>query len=230
MHDKELFGKIRAAVAEGDAEQARALARQALESGLDPLRVLEEGYTRALQEVGARWETGEVYLPEMILAAEAMKSAMRILQPKIRELHPGSRAERRCVLGTVRGDIHDIGKSIVGSLLEASGFEIIDLGTNVDPVRFVSALRDSHAGFMGLSALLTTTMPEMKTIIDACSQAGLRSQVRIAVGGAPVTQQFADEIGADGYAEDGLGAMRLFQRLAGEKPAMQERASTGGEA
>jgi len=227
MHDKELFGKIRDAILEGDAEQARALAGRALESGLDPLRILEEGYTSALHEVGARWETGEVYLPEMILAAEAMKAAMGVLQPKLRELDRGPRATRRCVLGTVRGDIHDIGKSIVGSLLEASGFQILDLGTDVDPARFVSSIRETNAGFLGLSALLTTTMPEMKTIIDSLNQAGLRSQVRIAVGGAPVTQQFADEIGADGYAEDGLGAMRLFQRLAGEQCATRERAAAG---
>ena len=214
MDDRELFEKIRASVHEGDAERARALAERALAAGFDPLRVIEEGYTRALQAVGARWETGELYLPEMILAAEAMKAALRVLQPVLKERRGGVDSCRRCVLGTVAGDIHDVGKSIVGALLEASGFEIVDLGTDVQPARFVSAVAETGAGFLGLSALLTTTMPQMKRVLDALAGAGLREKVRVAVGGAPVTQQFAAEIGADGYAEDGLGAMRLFQKLA----------------
>jgi methanogenic corrinoid protein MtbC1 len=140
-----------------------------------------------------------------------MKAAMAILQPRLKERQGASHADWRCVLGTVKGDIHDIGKSIVGALLEASGFKVVDLGTDVDPQRFVAAIRDEKAGFLGMSALLTTTMPQMKRVIEAVAHAGLRSQVRIAVGGAPVTREFAAEIGADGYAEDGLGAMRLFQ-------------------
>jgi len=227
MSDRELFEEIHAAVAEGEVERARALAERALRSGLDPLRVLEDGYNRALQEVGARWEAGEVFLPEMILAAEAMKAALAVLQPELRRLGKGGAGARPCVLGTVRGDIHDIGKSIVGSLLQASGFQILDLGTDVDPARFVSAVRETNAGFVGLSALLTTTMLGMRTVIDALKEAGLRSQVWIAVGGAPLTPQFADEIGADGYAEDGLAALRLFQRFAAERQAKGEDAAAG---
>jgi corrinoid protein of di/trimethylamine methyltransferase len=214
MSQTPLFEKIHAAITDGDSDQARELARQSLAAGLDPLAVLEKGYTRALQSVGSRWEAGELFLPEMILAAEAMKAAMEILQPKIRERQGGAEKDWRCVLGTVKGDIHDIGKSIVGALLEASGFRVVDLGTDVDPERFVAAVRDQQAGFVGLSALLTTTMPQMKRVIEALAHAGLRSQVRIAVGGAPVTREFAREIGADGYAEDGLGAMRLFRSFA----------------
>jgi methanogenic corrinoid protein MtbC1 len=123
----------------------------------------------------------------------------------------------------VRGDIHDIGKSIVAALLEASGFEITDLGTDVDPARFVGAIRETGAGYLGLSALLTTTMPEMKAVLDALRDAGLRERVRVAIGGAPLTQDYADEIGADGYAQDGLGAMRLFQALAGRPSPTQAR-------
>jgi corrinoid protein of di/trimethylamine methyltransferase len=224
MSDEELFEEIRASIGEGDADRARALAGQALEAGLDPLSVLETGFTRALQALGARWEAGDLYLPEMILAAEAMKAAMGVLQPRMRDGEHGSGGQRRCVLGTVKGDIHDIGKSIVGALLEASGFQILDLGTDVEPARFVGAIAETGAGFLGLSALLTTTMPEMKVVLDALEEAGLRAQVKVAVGGAPVTQHFADEIGADGYAEDGLGAMRLFQRLAAGPPASAARA------
>lgn len=219
MSDKDLFERIRLCVEEGDAEEARRLAAGGLAAGVDPVRLLEDGFTRALQGVGARWETGEIYLPEMILSAEAMKAAMAVLKPRLTEVQGSACPSLRCVMGTVRGDIHDIGKSIVGALLEASGFAILDLGTDVEPSRFVRAIRETGAGFLGLSALLTTTMPEMKEVLGALEEAGLRERVRVAIGGAPVTRQFADEIGADGYAEDGLGAMRLFQRLAADSPA-----------
>jgi methylmalonyl-CoA mutase cobalamin-binding domain/chain len=157
----------------------------------------------------------------MILAAEAMKAALQVLQPEVLRRGGTAGAPRRCVLGTVRGDIHDIGKSIVGSMLEAVGFRVVDLGTDVPADRFVAAVRDEQAGFLGLSALLTTTMPEMRTVVDALAAAGLRSDVRVVIGGAPVTQEYAREIGADGFARDGLTAMRVFQALAapgGEAP------------
>jgi corrinoid protein of di/trimethylamine methyltransferase len=213
-----------ACVEEGDADRARSLAARALRAGLDPLRVLEEGYTRALQGVGERWEAGDLFLPEMILAAEAMKAAMAVLQPKLREREGFAERSRRCVLGTVRGDSHDIGKHIVAALLEASGFEITDLGTDVEPARFVRALRETGAEYLGLSALLTTTMPEMKAVLDALREAGLRERVRVAIGGAPATQRYADEIGADGRrhadagSRGGAGALHRDRDPASGRP------------
>ncbi len=214
MDERTLFARIQASVAEGDPEAAAALAREALQTDLDPLVVLEDGFTQALRGVGARWEAGELYLPEMILAAEAMKAAMGVLQPEILRRGNSSGAPLCCVMGTVKGDIHDIGKSIVAAMLEAAGFRVVDLGTDVATERFVAAVRAEKASFVGLSALLTTTMPEMKTIVLALTEAGLRAGVRVVIGGAPVTREYAAEIGADGFAKDGLEAMRLFQRLA----------------
>ncbi|MFI5184771.1 MAG: B12-binding domain-containing protein [Vicinamibacteria bacterium] len=214
MIEKGLFDAIQASVGAGDADRAADLAREAISSGLDPLRVLEDGFTPALRAVGKRWEEGDLFLPEMILAAEAMKAAMGVLQPEILR-RGGARGEPLCcVMGTVKGDIHDIGKSIVAAMLEAAAFRVVDLGTDVDTDRFVGAVRDERASFVGLSALLTTTMPEMKAVIDALQEAGLRSGVRVVIGGAPVTKEYAAEIGADGFARDGIEAMRLFQGLA----------------
>jgi len=214
MDQAKLFESIKESVTNGEAEQAAALARDALAAGSDPVRMLEDGFTPALRAVGARWEAGEIFLPEMMLAAEAMKAALRVLQPEILRRGGSTGAQRCCVMGTVKGDIHDIGKSIVAAMLEAAGFEVVDLGTDVEPERFVRAVREKRASFVGLSALLTTTMPEMKAVIDALRDAGLRSGLRIVIGGAPVTREYAEEIGADGFAKDGLEAMRLFQRLA----------------
>jgi 5-methyltetrahydrofolate--homocysteine methyltransferase len=214
MEHKQLFDAIRASVTEGEAERAEALAREALRGGLDPIHVLEAGFTEALRGVGARWEEGEIYLPEMLLAAEAMKAALGVLQPAILEQGGARREPMCCVMGTVKGDIHDIGKSIVAAMLEAAGFRVVDLGTDVDTGRFVAAVRDEGAAFLGLSALLTTTMPEMKVVVDALEQAGLRRSVKVIIGGAPVTPDYARTIGADGFAKDGLEAMRVVQGLA----------------
>ncbi len=208
---------IRDSVVQGDGERARGLARQALQDGLDPLHVLEKGFTESLRHVGSCWEEGEMFLPEMMLAAEAVKAALEVLKPRLREAATGpGAAPAPCVLGTVRGDIHDIGKNIVGTLLEALGFPIIDLGTDVEAARFVAAVRETGARLVGLSALLTSTMPGMRTVIEALEVSGVRPRVRIAIGGAPVTATFAKEIGADGFAGDGMTALRLFQRLAAD--------------
>jgi corrinoid protein of di/trimethylamine methyltransferase len=218
MTDTVLFKSIREAVVEGDAARSRLLAEEAVRAGLDPLVVLERGFTEALRHVGGCWERGDMYLPEMMLAAEAVKGAMEVLKPRLRAaVAARGSAASTCVLGTVKGDIHDIGKNIVGTLLEAFGFRIIDLGTDVAPERFVSAVRETKAELVGLSALLTSTMPEMRTIIAALQEAGLRGGLRVAVGGAPVTSSYAREIGADGYADEGIAALRLFQRLAAER-------------
>ena len=177
--------------------------------------LIEKGFTPALRAVGDRWDAGAIFLPEMILSADAMKAAVRALQPALQKDGAAAHEIKTCIVGTVKGDIHDIGKSIVGALVEAAGLNVIDLGTNVETERFVSAVRERGTCVIGLSALLTTTMVEMKSVLDELTKAGLRDQVRVAVGGAPVTQAFAEEIGADGYAEDGMSAMQLIQDLAG---------------
>jgi len=228
MDPREAFRTIEEVVIAGDADKSRALAGEALRAGLDPLRVVEEGYARALRSVGDCWERGDLYLPEMMLAAEAVKAALAVLKPALRQAAGPRGAAIPCVLGTVRGDIHDIGKNIVGTLLEAFGFQVIDLGTDVEPGRFVTAVRDSGARVVGLSALLTSTMPEMGVVVAALEDAGLRSQVRIAVGGAPVTTDFAREIGADGYAPEGLSALRLIEGMAAARGGgAAEGAATG---
>jgi len=213
MDDSRQFEEMRSSVEKGDAAWARALAAAALDAGADPIEILEKGFTTALRAVGACWECGDVYLPEMIQSAEAVKAAIEVLKPRLRaRAAPGS-GSAVCVLGTVRGDIHDIGKNIVGTLLEAFGFAVVDLGIDVPAGRFVEAVRSHDARLVGLSALLTSTMPHMATVIDALRDAGLRSRVRVAIGGAPITPAFATSIGADGSAEDGASALRLFQAL-----------------
>jgi trimethylamine corrinoid protein len=216
MADNEIYEDIKQCIADGDQDWARELAQQGLDQGVSPVDLIEKGFTPALRAVGDRWDAGSIFLPEMILSADAMKAAVRVLQPALQKDGAGAHEPKSCVIGTVKGDVHDIGKSIVGALVEAAGLHVTDLGTNVETARFVSAAREQGACVIGLSALLTTTMAEMKSVIDALTKAGLREQVRVAVGGAPVSQVFAEEIGADGYAEDGMSAMQLIQDLAGK--------------
>ena len=215
-----LYEALRAAIVEGNADGATAITAEALGSGLDPFEILDRGLTSSLRQVGSCWEKGEMYLPEMMLAAEAVKAGITVLKPRLAAAGPsigGAEAQPVCVMGTVRGDIHDIGKNIVATLLEASGFLVVDLGTDVEASRFVEAMREHGAALLGMSALLTSTMPAMREVVGALEAAGLRRGVKIAVGGAPVTATFARDIGADGTATDGMAALRLFQSLAAGK-------------
>lgn len=222
MGNQDVFERIHASVVEGDDERARTLAAEAVRAGLDPLEVLERGFTAALRQVGDCWERGTMFLPEMILAAEAVKAAMAELKPHLNSAEGEGAPRAVCVMGTVRGDIHDIGKNIVSTMLEAFGFTVVDLGTDVEEERFVSAVRETGATLVGISALLTSTMPEMRTVVEALKEAGLRSDVRVAIGGAPVTRAYAEEIGADGFADDGGAALRLFQQLAAGETSSDE--------
>jgi trimethylamine corrinoid protein len=215
MADNEIYEDIKQCIADGDDDRACELAQQGLDQGVSPLDLIEKGFTPALRAVGDRWDMGAIFLPEMILSADAMKAAVRALQPALQKDGEGAHEIKSCIVGTVKGDIHDIGKSIVGALVEAAGLNVIDLGTNVETERFVNTAREQGTCVIGLSALLTTTMVEMKSVLDELTKAGMRDLVRVAVGGAPVTQAFAKEIGADGYAEDGMSAMQLIQDLAG---------------
>lgn len=201
---------LKGAVIKGDAPTSKGLTEEALAAGVEPLLLLNEHLMPAMDEVGRRFECNEFFVPELLLAARAMKASLELLRPVLAER--GAEPVGRAVVGTVKGDLHDIGKNLVASLLEGGGFEVTDLGVNVPPERFVAAVREKNAQVVGLSALLTTTMPAMKTTIDAFREAGLRDRVKIIVGGAPVTQRFADEIGADGYGENAPAAVSLARR------------------
>jgi trimethylamine corrinoid protein len=210
---KELFGKMREAIVKGKKSIAADLAREALESGVDPIEVLEKGFTAGLKEAGDLFEKGELFLPELSMAGEAMKSAVEVLTPALREHSGGDSGKKIIVLGTVEGDIHEIGKNIVGIMLETAGFEVIDLGTKVPVDRFVEAARERNASIVGASALLTTTMEEQRKIVIGMKKEKI--DAKVIVGGAPVTEEWAKEIGADGFAENAREAVELVKKLVG---------------
>ena len=208
----EIYEKLAQAVIDGEVEDAVALAKQALELGVDPLSCIEEGLTKGIQRVGELFSTGEYFLPELIIGADVMKAALDILEPAMLA------AQERdvvgpVVLGTVQGDLHEIGKTLVGTMLTANGFQVIDIGVDKTSEEFITAVKESNASIVGASALLTTTMLQQKKLIEGLEKAGLRDQVKIMVGGAPVTAAYAKEIGADGYAEDAISAVNLAFRL-----------------
>ena len=210
---EELYKKLAQAVIDGEAEDAEALARQALDQGLDPLACITNGLTKGIQQVGELFASGEYYLPELIISADTMKVAMDILEPA---LAGGQEREvvGRVVIGTVEGDLHEIGKTLVGTMLSANGFQVTDIGVDKTAAEFIEAVKENNATIVGASALLTTTMLQQKKIIEALDEAGLKNQVKVMVGGAPVTQSYADQIGADGYAEDAISAVDIAYRLA----------------
>ena len=209
------FEAMRRAVVDGDADAAAAAASAAIAAGIPPLVAIDEGFMPGMKEVGAGFAAGDLFLPDMMLAARAMQRALNVLEPELQKAAVERAVAGRVVIGTVAGDIHEIGKNLVGMLLSTSGFEVHDLGVNVSPERFVAAVQEHRADIVGLSALLTTTMTGQRTIIAALQAAGLRPPVKVMVGGAPVTGAWASEIGADGYSEDAMGAVELAKRLVG---------------
>ncbi len=211
----ELFAAMRQSIVEGDADRAEELAARALGEGMDPLAAIDEGYVPGLRHVGDHFAIGEMFLPEMMLAARAMKRAVAVLEPEMARRASRRRVLGRVVLGTVHGDIHEIGKNLVGMMLSASGFEVHDLGVDVPFERFVEKAREVDADIVGVSALLTTTMVGQRSVVEALRDAGLRPRVKVMVGGAPVTRGWAEEIGADGYSEDAVGAVNLARQLVG---------------
>lgn len=198
-------------VIEGDDERAGKLTQKAIDAGADPVEIITQGLTGGMSVVGARFKTGEMFVPEVLASARAMSVGMELVKPLI--LAGDMPSAGKVVIGTVKGDLHDIGKNLVAMLLESAGFTVINVGTDIEPAAFVQAVKDSEADVLGLSALLTTTMLAMKATIDALAEAGLRDKVKVIVGGAPVTQDFADEIGADGFAYDGGAAIDLCKSL-----------------
>ena len=208
----ELFQKLSDAVVEGEKQSAIDLANQALEQGLDPLSCINEGLVEGIQKVGVLFNDGEYYLPQLIMGAEAMKAALAVLEP---ELVGDQKRDvvGRVVVGTVEGDMHEIGKTLVGTMLAANGFKVTDIGVNNSAEEFIAAIREADADIVGASALLTTTMVNQKKLIEELEQAGLREKVKAMVGRAPVTKRYADDIGADGYAEDAISAVDAAFRL-----------------
>jgi corrinoid protein of di/trimethylamine methyltransferase len=208
----EMYDKLAQALIDGEPDEAEDLAKQALDQGLDPLTCINEGLTKGIQRVGDLFASGEYFLPELIIGAEAMKRALTVLEPAM----VGDQSREvvgTVVLGTVEGDMHEIGKTLVGTMLIANGFKVIDLGVDQSADKFVAAVKENDAEIVGASALLTTTMLQQSKLIEALEEAGLRDQVKVMVGGAPVTESFASEIGADGYAEDAISAVDLAFRL-----------------
>ena len=206
-----LLDSIYDAVLRCDAPGTEAGVRAALEAGVPPQTILDDALIAAMGEVGALFEDGEIFVPEMIVAARAMKAGLAILQPLL--VDQATSKVGRVAIGTVQGDIHDIGKNLVGMMLEGAGFEIVDLGVNVPTGKFVEAIRDANVDVLAMSALLTTTMPNMAAVIKAAEAAGVRDQVKVIVGGAPVTEEYAKMIGADGYARDASQAASLVKTM-----------------
>ena len=212
---QELFDAMRQSVIDGDDEEAIELAREALADGIDPLEAIDGGYVPGIRHVGDAFRTGELFLPDMMAAARAMQRAIAILEPEMLARASKRQVVGRAVIGTAKGDIHEIGKNLVGMMLTADGFEVFDLGVDVSPQRFVEKVREVDADVVGVSALLTTTMVGQRAVIEALKAAGLRDGVKVLVGGAPVNRAWADEIGADGFGEDAVDAVAVTRTLLG---------------
>jgi corrinoid protein of di/trimethylamine methyltransferase len=204
---------MREAVVEGQKEDAASLASEALEKGLDLGEVMNEGFLNGISEAGRLFADGTFYLPDLILAAEAMKAAMSVLEDELKKPSSGIEPKGKVVIATVEGDVHDIGKTIVASLFTANGYEVHDLGVNVSSDEIIQAVESIKPDILGLSAILTTTRSEQPKIIEKLKEAGLRDSAIVLVGGAPVTQEWCDKIAADGYADDAVGAVELAGRL-----------------
>lgn len=212
---EDLFKQMAQAVIDGDDDEATALAQQALAQGVDPLEAINKGYTAGMDVVGELYSTGDYFLPDLILGGEAMKAALATLEPALKASGQAREVLGIVVLGSVKGDIHEIGKSLVGSMLSANGFEVFDLGIDIEADEFVAKAREYNADIVALSALLTTTMLHQRDVIELLAEAGFRDRVKVMVGGSPVTQGWADQIGADGFAEDAAGAVVVAKRLMG---------------
>lgn len=211
--ENEVLENIAQSLILGDPEACVELTQNALAAGIEPMTIIQQGLVPGMDVVGEKFGTGEYFLPDLIIAADGMQQAMALLEPELRARQQTIESAGTIVLGTVKGDIHEIGKSLVGTMLSANGFKVHDLGVDVPTEKFVAMVKETGANLVGLSALLTTTMTVQKQVIEALSESGLRAQVKVMVGGAPVTRSWAEEIGADGYAEDAMGAVSMARKL-----------------
>jgi len=207
------LNQLREAILKGDSKAAITVARQAIAENVDPLEIVTKYMIPAMDEVGRRFECQEYFVPELLIAARAMKGALELIRPLLTA--SGAPSAGSVVIGTVRGDLHDIGKNLVASMLEGAGFDVFDLGTDVTPQKFLAEAKAKKTKIVALSALLTTTMTAMKSTIEEFKREGVRDQFKFMIGGAPVTQEYADQIGADGYSENANGAVGMARKLAG---------------
>ncbi len=208
MVDHEKFFQ---AISLGKMAEVKGLTQKALDAGEAPDKILKEGLIKAMDRIGLLFKNNEIYIPEVLIAARAMHAGLEVLRPILTQ--STTTAAAKIILGTVRGDLHDIGKNLVGMMLEGGGFEVIDLGIDVPPEKFLQAAREKGAQVIGMSALLTTTMLQMKTTIDLLQAEGLQKEIKTIIGGAPVTAEFAQKIGADGYAPDAASAVQVVKEL-----------------
>jgi corrinoid protein of di/trimethylamine methyltransferase len=213
LSNQEVLQLLTSAVENYDEDAARSAAREAVKKAIDPAQAIKDGLMRGLLNVGSKWAKGEAFITEVMLAANALKAGLEILEPELKKKGQQIETLGKVVIGTVQGDIHDIGKSIVAAMLKAIGFEVQDLGVDVSPERFVDAVKTHSPQIVGMSALLTTSMIEQRNVIDGLKDAGLRGKVKVLVGGAPVTKAWADEIGADAYGEDAFEAVNKAKLL-----------------
>jgi corrinoid protein of di/trimethylamine methyltransferase len=211
----DIFTQLKDSLVDGDPDATVSLTQEALAAGVEPMSIIRQGLMPGMDIVGQKFSDGEYFLPDLIIAAEGMKHAMALLEPELRARHESLETAGVVVIGTVKGDIHEIGKSLVATMLSANGFTVYDLGVDVSKEAFIAKIQETGANILGMSALLTTTMTQQREVIKALVAAGLRAQVKVMVGGAPVTKGWAEEIGADDYAEDAMGAVQKAKKLVG---------------
>lgn len=209
----DILARITESIIQGDPDAALLNTTKALEAGVEPMQIIDDGLVRGMDIVGEKFSAGEMFLPHMVMAAKGMEKSMEYLEPELHARKEEIKTPGTIVIGTVQGDIHEIGKSLVGIMLSVNGFKVIDMGVDVAVMDFVERVRETGADFLGMSALLTTTMVRQRDVIEALEDVGIREQVKVMVGGAPVSQVWADEIGADGYAVDAADAVKLALRL-----------------
>lgn len=211
--NEQLYKDMAQSIIDGESELAAELAKKALTAGIDPLDAINKGFVLGVEHVGNLFSCGDAFLPELVMAGEAMKAAVSVLEPEMAKRGTERTSLGTVVLGTIEGDIHDIGKTLVGTMLSTAGFKVFDLGVDVPIMTLVEKARQEHADIIGVSSLLTTTMVKQRDVIEALDDLGLRGQVKVLVGGAPVTRSWAEEIGADGYSEDAIGAVAVAKEI-----------------
>lgn len=217
MDKEQLLSNLSEAVVQGDEDLAAESARKALEANQDPLEMVEQGLSKGMEQIGQQFEAGDVFLPELLMASKAFNAAMELIKPELEAQKKSTTHSGTVVIGTVKGDMHSIGKNIVSILLETSGFEVIDLGVDNPALKFIQAAEQARADIIALSCLMTTTMPSQREVINTLKELGLREKYLVIIGGGPTNQGWADKIGADGYGQSAIDALRMVKELVAKK-------------